>query len=58
MVIIVNNSTANALSVYPNTGAIINSGSANAAYSHVAGASLQYYATSSTQWYTVGATYA
>lgn len=57
MVIIVNNTSANTLNVYPNTGAAINSGSANAAYSHVAGASLQYYATSSTQWYTVGATY-
>ena len=57
MVIIVNNASATNMNVYPATSAAINSLSTNAAYTHVAGASLQYYAVSSTQWYTVGATY-
>jgi hypothetical protein len=57
MVIIVNNASATNMNVYPATGAAINSLATNAAYTHVAGASLQYYAVSSTQWYTVGATY-
>lgn len=57
MVIIVNNTSATALNVYPSTGAAINSLAVNAAYTHVAAASLQYYATSATQWYTIGATY-
>lgn len=58
MVLIVNNTSATSLNVYPASGAAINSLATNAAYTHVAGASLQYYAVSSTQWYTVGATYA
>jgi hypothetical protein len=58
MVIIVNNTSATNLNVYPASGAAINSLATNAAYTHVAGASLQYYAISSTQWYTVGASYA
>jgi len=58
MVIIVNNTSATSLNVYPSTGATINSLGTNAAYTHVATASLQYYAISATQWYTIGATYA
>jgi hypothetical protein len=58
IVLIVNNTSANTLNVYPATGGAVNSGSTNAAYSHVSGASIQYYATSGTQWYTVGATFA
>ena len=58
MVLIINNTSANTLSVYPATGGAVNSGSVNDAYPHVSGASLQYYATSGTQWYTVGATFA
>lgn len=58
MVLIVNNTSATSLNVYPATGAAINSLVTNAAYTHVEGASLQYYAISSTQWYTVGASYA
>jgi len=58
MVIIVNNTSATSLNVYPASGATINSLATNAAYTHVAGGSLQYYAVSSTQWYTVGASYA
>ena len=57
MVIIVNNTSATNMNVYPATSAAINSLSTNAAYTHVAAASLQYYATSATQWYTIGATY-
>ncbi len=57
MVLIINNTSANTLNVYPATGGAINSGSTNAAYSHTSGASIQYYATSSSQWYTVGATF-
>ena len=58
MVLIINNTSANTLNVYPASGGAVNSGSANAAYSHTSGASIQYYATSGTQWYTVGATFA
>lgn len=58
IVLIVNNTSANTLNVYPATGGAVNSGSTNTAYSHVSGASIQYYATSGTQWYTVGATFA
>jgi hypothetical protein len=58
MVISITNTSANALLVYPATGAAINSGSANAAYTHSAGATLQYLAPTTTQWYTVGATFA
>lgn len=58
MVFIVNNTSGTNLNVYPATGAVINSLATNAAYAHTAGASLQYYAVGSTQWYTVGASYA
>lgn len=57
MVLIVNNTSATSLNVYPATGAAIGSLATNSAYAHVTGASLQYYAVSTTQWYTVGATY-
>jgi hypothetical protein len=52
------NTTANACLVYPASGAAINAGAANASYSLAAGARLEYISTSSTQWYTVNATYA
>jgi hypothetical protein len=58
MAIIVTNATATDLNVYPNTGAAINTGSANAAIVQTARATIQYIATSTTQWYSVGATYA
>jgi len=57
MVIIINNTSASTLNVFPASGAAINSGGTNTSYSHVASASLQYYAPTTTQWYTVGATY-
>jgi hypothetical protein len=58
MVLIINNTSANTLNVYPASGGAINLDSTNAAYLHTSGASIQYYATSGTQWYTVGATFA
>ena len=58
MVLIINNTSANTLNVYPASGGAINLESNNAAYLHTSGASIQYYATSGTQWYTVGATFA
>ena len=58
MVITIINTSGNTLSVWPNTGADINGGTVNAAYSHSAGATLQYIAPTTTDWYTVGATFA
>jgi hypothetical protein len=58
MVITIINTSGNTLSVWPNTGADINGGTANAAYSHSAGATLQYVTPNTTDWYTVGATFA
>jgi hypothetical protein len=58
MAIVIVNSSANSLLVYPASGAAINSLSTNTGYSHVTLATLQYIAISSTQWYTVGASYA
>jgi hypothetical protein len=58
MSIHITNTSANSLLVYPATNGIINSLSANAAFTHGAGATLTYLAPTTTQWYTVGATYA
>jgi hypothetical protein len=58
MVISITNTSANALLVYPATGAAINSAAVNAAYSQPAGSTLQFIAPTTTQWYTVGATFA
>ena len=58
IVITIVNTSANSLNVYPASGDTINSLSANVAYTHVAGATLQYVALDSTRWYTVGATFA
>lgn len=58
MVLIINNISATDMNVYPAVGAAINNLATNSAYTHIAGSSLQYYAVSSTQWYTVGASYA
>jgi hypothetical protein len=58
MAIVITNTSANNVLVYPDTSAIINTLSANAALSQVAGSTLQFVAISTTQWYTVGATYA
>jgi hypothetical protein len=58
MRIIVINTSANSLSVYPATSGIINSAAANAAFSLGAGARLEFISTSTTQWYTLNSTYA
>jgi hypothetical protein len=58
MVISITNTSANSLEVYPATSAAINSGAANAAYTQPAGSTLQFIAPTTTQWYTVGATFA
>lgn len=58
MAIVIVNTTATNMLVYPDTGATINSLGTNISFTHVAGAALQYIASSTTQWYTVGASYA
>jgi hypothetical protein len=58
MAITIINTSANALLVYPHSGGDINGGATNAAFTHTAGATLQYVAPNTTDWYTVGATYA
>jgi hypothetical protein len=57
MVIYITNTSANSLLVYPASGGTINSLSANAALTQTAGATLQFIAPTTTQWYSVGATY-
>ena len=52
------NTAANAVLVYPASGGTINSLAQNAAFSQAAGARLDFVATSTTQWYTLNATYA
>ena len=57
--IYITNTTGNSLQVYPaNNSGIINSLSANAGFTQASLATIHYIASSSTQWYTVGATYA
>jgi hypothetical protein len=57
MVITITNTSANSLLVYPAVNGIINALAANAAFTHPTLATLQYIAPTTTQWYTVGATY-
>ena len=52
------NTGVNAVQVYPATGAAINALASNANLTQSAGGALQYIASSATQWYTIGATYA
>jgi hypothetical protein len=54
---VINTSVGDALQVFPAVNGRINSAAANAAYSHPAGARLDYISTSTTQWYTLNATY-
>jgi 6-phosphogluconolactonase (cycloisomerase 2 family) len=56
--ILIRNGGANTLSVYPNTGGQINSLSTNAAHSLSTSNLIEYVAFSTTQWYTINATYA
>ena len=58
MVLTITNTSANSLLVYPASGGTINSLATNGAFTQVAGATLQFIAPTTTQWYTVGATYA
>lgn len=58
MIISVINAGGNTLAVYPATNGVINSQSANVAYSLGAGGRLQFVAGNTTQWYTLSATYA
>jgi hypothetical protein len=58
MRVTVMNTSATAMNTYPASGAAINSLATNAAFSHAAGARLDFVATSATQWYTMNATYA
>ena len=58
MAITVINKGSNELNVYPAVNAAINSASANAAYSQPINGTIQYIALTTSQWYTVGGTYA
>lgn len=58
MRLMVMNTSATALNVYPAVGGGINAGGTNAAYSLPAGGKLEYVAVSTTQWYSLNATYA
>ena len=58
MRILVFNTSGTALNVYPASGGQINSLSTNAAYALPAGGRLEFIATTTTQWYTLNATYA
>ena len=56
--IIVINSSATTLNVYPNSGSgVIDSNSAGAAFSLTSGGKIMFLCVSSTQWYTLNATY-
>lgn len=56
MVLTITNTSANDLLVYPMTSGTINSLSVDAAFTQLAGATIQFIAPTTTQWYTVGAT--
>ena len=58
MVIVITNTSANSLNVYPASGGAINALAADAAFSQASKATIQFIAPTSTQWYTVGGTYA
>jgi hypothetical protein len=58
MRIIVMNTSGTALNVYPATGGAINAIATNGAYSLAAGARLEFVSVTTTQWYTLNATYA
>jgi hypothetical protein len=51
------NTSANSLLVYPNTSGIINSLAANGAYTLTSSGRLDFVAVTTTQWYTLNATY-
>jgi hypothetical protein len=57
-IVYITNNSANSLLVYPQINGIINSQAANTAFTQGANATLQYMAPTTSQWYTIGATYA
>jgi hypothetical protein len=57
MILTITNTSANSVAVYPAANGIINALTANAAFTQPASATLQFIAPTTTQWYTVGATY-
>jgi hypothetical protein len=57
MILTITNTSANSVAVYPAVNGIINTLAANAAFTQPASATLQFIAPTTTQWYTVGATY-
>ena len=57
MTIYITNTTANSLLVYPASGGVINSLATNVAITQAANSTLHYIAPTTTQWYSVGATY-
>ena len=58
MIITITNTTANSLRVYPASGGTINTLATDQAFVQGPGATLQFIAPTTTQWYTTGATYA
>jgi hypothetical protein len=58
MRLLILNTSATALNVYPASGAGINAGGTNVAYSLTPGGKVEYVAVSTTQWYSLNATYA
>ncbi len=51
-ILVRNSDSADTLSIYPATGGTINALSANAAFTIIAGATIELVATTTTQWYT------
>ena len=58
MVLTVTNTSANSLLVYPAASSYINTQAINVGFVQPAGATIQFIAPTTTQWYTVGGTYA
>jgi hypothetical protein len=58
MSVYITNNGSTEVNVYPATGAAVNAGATNAAYSQPVGATVHYIAPTTTQWYTVTGTYA
>lgn len=58
MAITIINTSANSLLVYPHVGGNINGAAANTAFTQPSGATLQFVTPNTTDWYTVGATFA
>ena len=58
MTLYITNTTANSLLVYPASGGVINSLATNTALTQAANSTIHYIAPTTTQWYSVGATYA